>query len=150
MFIIITLTSILGLTILAWSVKRFFPFPICPICVGVSLTWLWMLIGQWIDKLSMVDYQLPMAMLMGGTVVGGMSKLEKLIEPKFVLVWKTVFVTSGFLAMYSLVTGHWLILTVGIIVAGFATLASKLEKIEKHKKESEEIKGLKDKMKNCC
>lgn len=147
MLIIITLTSIFGLTVLVWAVKRFSPFPICPICVGVAGTWVWLLAAHfWGYRIDLV---VP-AILMGGTVVGVMSKLEKLIEPNFVLVWKTVFVISGFLAVNSLITGRWPMVATGIILAVIITLAGKMQKIELVKPETEPVRELKNKMKNCC
>lgn len=147
MLIIIALTSILTLAILAWLVKHILPFPVCPICVGVAGTWLWLLVAHfWGYQFDLV---VP-AILMGGTVVGAMSKLEKLIESKFVLVWKTVFVISGFLAANSLITDNWLLAATGIILAIITTLSCKMQKIELTKPGTEQIEELKDKIKNCC
>jgi len=43
MFIVITTISIVAITGLVWGAKKILPFPVCPICAGVSGTWLWML-----------------------------------------------------------------------------------------------------------
>jgi hypothetical protein len=147
MLIVITLTSILSLTILVWLAKRILPFQVCPICAGVSGTWVWLMAAHFWGY--QIDLTIP-ALLMGGTVVGAMSKLEKFVAPKFVLVWKTIFVMSGFLAADSLITGHWLIFTVGIIVAVIITLAFKWRGITGNKLGSERIAELKKKMKSCC
>lgn len=137
MLITVALTSVIGLTILAWSAKRVLPFPICPICTGVSGTWLWLIAAHFLGY--QIDLTVP-AILMGGSVVGAMSKLERFVEPKFVLVWKTVFVIAGFLAADSLVTGQWLVLAGGIIFALVATLVFQMSKINTGKPE----------LKNCC
>jgi len=150
MIIAITIASIVVITISAWIIRKIIKRNICPICVGVSLTWLWTLIGQWSGELSAADYQLPTAILMGGTVVGAMAKLERFIEPNFVLVWKTVFAVSGFLAVFCLVTNNWPVLIVGIIGTVVATLAGKKRKAEEIKPMTEKIEGLKNKMENCC
>jgi len=139
MIITITIVSTIIITVIAWMVKKTIKRNLCPICVGVSLTWLWLLIGQWSGQLRAADYQLPTAILMGGTVVGLMSKLEKFITPRLILVWKTAFVISGFLTMYSLLTGGWLIFTTGIILALVVTLVS-----------LPRSKEIEEKMKNCC
>ena len=147
MLIIVTLTSIVVLTVLVWRVNRFLPVLVCPICAGVAGTWAWLMVAYF------GGYQIELiipAMLMGGTVVGVMSKLERLIELKFVLAWKMAFVVSGFLAMNSLITGQWLVLMIGIILAIMATLIFRLGKIEVNKAEPEKAEELKEKMKNCC
>ncbi len=149
MLLIITATSIIVITILIWVVNRtlLLPFSICPICAGVAGTWVG-LIGA-----HFLGYQIELiisAMLMGGTVVGVMSKLERLIEPRFVLVWKTVFVVSGFLTANSLITGNWPILVGGIILVLIITLTFKTKKVKLNKQESKQTEELKQKMKNCC
>lgn len=147
MLIILTLISIVVLTVVAWVVRKMIKLNLCPVCVGVAGTWLWLVIAYF------GGYQIELiipAMLMGGSVVGVMSKLERLIELKFVLVWKTIFVVSGFLAMNSLITSQWLVLTMGIIIAIIATLIFRTGKIEVNKAGSEKFQELKEKMKNCC
>ena len=50
---------------------------ICPVCAGVLLTWLWMLLGMGYGFLSVEKYQIITAILMGGSVVGITNKLEE-------------------------------------------------------------------------
>ncbi|KKQ34233.1 MAG: hypothetical protein US50_C0056G0001 [Candidatus Nomurabacteria bacterium GW2011_GWB1_37_5] len=143
----ITIISIAVLTLLVWSFRRITELKICPICAGVALTWLWLLAGMLAGKLSVISYQLPIAILMGGTVVGAMSKLEQFIRPNLVLVWKTFFVLFGFYAVWSLLSSNWLMFSVVIILGTTSTLT--LIKREK-KLGSEQVKELKEKMSNCC
>ena len=143
----ITIISIAVLTLLVWSFRRITELKICPICAGVALTWLWLLAGMLAGKLSVISYQLPIAILMGGTVVGAMSKLEQFIRPNLVLVWKTFFVLFGFYAVWSLLSSNWLMFSVVIILGTTSTLT--LTKREK-KLGSEQVKELKEKMSNCC
>ena len=70
--------SILVLTILVWAVNKKLPFQICPICAGVSLTWMWMLLGIWLGRLSVPDYELLTAVLMGASIGGMVTELKKL------------------------------------------------------------------------
>ena len=144
---IIALISILGLTILLKFAKPFLPFSVCPLCAGVSLTWLWLITAYFLGY--QIELTIP-AMLMGGSVVGIMFKLESVIKTKFVLRWKTIFVMSGFLAMNSLITGQWIIFASGIIMALVITLAFKLPKIKPEKPETEQSVEIKNKLKNCC
>lgn len=147
---IIALLSILVLAGFVWLLNKKLPIQICPICAGVSLTWLCMFLGMFLGKLSIVDYQMPTAILAGGTVVGLMSKLEEFIKGKFILIWKTIFVVSGFMAVYGLVTREWKMLLVGVILDIAVTFIFKTYGIKKENSNPERLKELKEKMKNCC
>ncbi|HEY4524341.1 MAG TPA: hypothetical protein VJL36_01090 [Candidatus Paceibacterota bacterium] len=142
--------SILIITATVWLATKKSAFKICPICAGVSLTWMWLLVGLWSGKLAPIDYQLPTAVLMGGTVVGLMAKLESKIKPKLAMLWKTIFIVSGFSAAASLLAGDWLVGAAGIILAMVATLALKTTPAEMEKQTSTATKELEEKMKNCC
>ncbi|OGI57484.1 hypothetical protein A3B85_00600 [Candidatus Nomurabacteria bacterium RIFCSPHIGHO2_02_FULL_37_13] len=147
---IIALLSVLILTGIVWILNKKLPVKICSICAGVSLTWFWMFLGMLLGKLLVADYQVPTAILAGGTMVGLMSKLEESIKVKFVLIWKTIFVLSGFAAVYGLITNQWTILIIGIIVDIIATTVFKTHKTEKENSDFKRLKELKEKMKNCC
>ncbi|MEK7552908.1 MAG: hypothetical protein AAB505_02265 [Patescibacteria group bacterium] len=147
MSIVITLTSIVVITVLAWLAGRISSFSFCPICTGVAGTWAWLIVTHlWGYQ---VDLIIP-AMLMGGTVVGVMSKLERFIEPRFVLVWKTAFIVSGFLAVNSLITGRWPMVLLGVVLSLVFTFYFKIRPIKPGEQTSEKIEELKKKMKNCC
>lgn len=144
---IITIISILIITTIIWFVSKKLPFNICPVCTGVLLTWTGLLIVISLGQLSISDYQLPTAILAGGTVVGIMSKLEKYIKIKFILLWKTTFVILGFFVVYSLVSSDWIISIVGIILIIIVTVMLKKTKMKEPSKKLEEIQ---EKLKNCC
>ena len=144
---ITAILSILIITLVVWLVNKKLPIQVCPVCAGVFLTWLWMFIGMSLGKLLIANYQLPVSVLMGGTVVGLMSKLEQFINLKFVLIWKMIFVVSGFTAVYSLITDQWGIFAIGVIVDIVVTLIFKTYGAEK---ENLNLKKLKEKIKNCC
>lgn len=149
MAIFITITSILAITALVWTFNKISPFYICPICAGVSGTWLWMLIGVLTNNLQLTTYSLVIAILMGGSVVGIMYQLEKK-RGELPLIWKTIFVVSGFLIVYALVSG-WL--AVGFFTvaffAAFSILVLQKNGIQRPEKKSQ-VKELEEKMKNCC
>ena len=152
---ITAILSIVIITIVIWLAQKIFPFEICPICAGVSLTWLWLLVGMRLNLLLIVDYQLITAILMGGTAVGLMSKLEKVIKPKFLLFWKTFFVVLCFIAVYSLISADWILFSVSTVLAVTSTFVFKtkntsLEQQELNDGESTHIKQIDEQMKNCC
>ena len=74
---IIAIISIFVFTSAVWVLNKIIPVKICPICAGVSLTWLWMLFGMGYGFLSVEKYQIVIAILMGGSVVGITNKLEE-------------------------------------------------------------------------
>jgi len=147
---IIAILSILILTGIVFILNKKLPVQICPICAGVSLTWLWMFFGMFLGKLLVADYQVPAAILAGGTVVGLMSKLEGSIKRKFILIWKIIFVVSGFTAVYSLVNGRWGMLVIGVITDIAITFVFKTYGEEKKELDSKNLTKLKKKMENCC
>ena len=147
---ITAIISILIITSIVWLVKNKLKFEICPICIGVTLTWLWILIAMNLGKLSIIDYQLPTAFLMGGTVVGLMSKLEQFIKIKFILFWKTLFVALGFMAAYNLLFGSWMIFVIGIVLAVTITLVLKTHITLEENQKTKQAKELEEKMKKCC
>ncbi|MEK7628981.1 MAG: hypothetical protein AAB394_00460 [Patescibacteria group bacterium] len=150
---IITIISILLITPVIWLVSKKLKFKICPICAGVSLTWFWLLVGIKLNLLSSADYQLPTAILMGGTVVGLMFKLEQFIKIKFVLIWKTLFVALGFMVVHSLMFANWMIFLVSAILVVLLTFILKVSKTTLENQKLHEVsssKELEEKMKNCC
>src|SRR3989344_7349181 len=102
MLITITAISILAVSGLVWLANRVLPFTICPICAGVFLTWVGLIIAYTIGY--QIDLIIP-ALLMGGSVVGVVYQLEK----KFrdlpvgrVLLWKILFIPTGFVVAYGI------------------------------------------------
>jgi hypothetical protein len=86
---IIAIISILIIVFAVWLINKKLPIKICPICAGVSLTWLWMLLGMGYGMLSIEKYQLVTAILMGGSVVGITNKLEekyKILKGRRILI----------------------------------------------------------------
>ena|SRR3989344_5131396 len=146
----IAIFLIIILTTAIWILNKVLSRKICSICAGVSLTWLFMLLGIYFGKLSAIDYQQPVAILAGGTVVGLMSKLETLIKVNWMLFWKTVFVLSGFTAVYGLIAFDWKAFSVGAIFTILFTLMFKTGKVDEQSQKSAKLKELEEKMKNCC
>jgi len=103
---IIAVASILLITLGVWLVNRILPFQVCPICAGVSGTWFWM-IGARILGYN-IDMLVP-AVLMGGSVVGLAYQLETKLPPhRSPLLWKSLFIPAGFLAVFYLLLFQWL------------------------------------------
>lgn len=151
MSIIIATISILVITGFVWSMKRLLRLRVCPICAGVSLTWLWMLAGVLTNQLPITNYQLPIAILMGGSVVGIAYQLEKRLPMgRSALFWKTLFIPAGFVAVYSLLAFSWIIFGAMVVILIFLALIF-LRRISLHpQEENSKIKELEKKMEKCC
>ena len=145
--ILITIVSILAITGLAWLATKVLPFPVCPICVGVAGTWIWML-GA---RLAGFAFDASMlAILLGGSVVGIAYQLEKhLPRGRAPLLWKTLFLPSGFVAAYGVAVPHWSLLAIAsvallILTAVFFTPRRHSES------SSAAVEKLERDMKECC
>lgn len=75
---ITAILSILVLALLVWVFNKIFTLKVCPICAGVTLTWLWMLFGMWFGFLSVSGYEFITAILMGASIGGIVTELKKL------------------------------------------------------------------------
>lgn len=145
--IIIAAISILILSLLVWIANRFLPFRICPICAGVSGTWIWLIVSYF--QGYQVDLTIP-ALLMGGSVVGLSYQLEKIApHGKSVLLWKILFIPAGFTAAYGILVKEWLLFAVAIIFL-LAISFSFLPSDHKPDSDKETIVKLKQKMEECC
>ncbi len=153
MFIIITTISIAAITGLVWGVRKILPwpgrpFPVCPICAGVSGTWLWMLV------LKLLGYPIDvviLAMLLGGSVVGIAYQIDKrLPNNNLSLLWKVLFIPLGFVAAYSLVYSWWLTFGVMIFILVILALIFLKSSGDKSGPSSKRVSELEEKMKQCC
>lgn len=111
MEILITLVSILTLTGAVWLFNRVFKTLICPICAGVSLTWLWLLVAMWLGVIPYSQFVIPAALLMGGSVVGIAYQSAPHRPPSLTkFTWLTWLVLAGFGLAYGLLTLSWMII----------------------------------------
>jgi len=62
MEILIFILSVLAITVLVWLANKILPFKICPICVGVSGTWVWILAGISSGLLNVENWRMIVAM----------------------------------------------------------------------------------------
>ena len=155
MEMLIALISILAITGAISRLNRFLQFKICPICLGVSGTWLGLSAMVLSGQLPMTDYQLLIAILMGGSVVGIAYQGEK----RFIWAQESIFrfkvpaTVIGFtLAYLALQNLSWIIF--GIEVAVLTALAYlffiKLERGSESPEELRRVAELEKKMEKCC
>jgi len=139
--------SILAISAVAWAAKKLLRVPVCPICLGVGGTWLWMLVGRSLGHA--VDATM-LSILLGGSVAGIAYQLEKRLPPeRSSLLWKTLFVPAGFVAAYALVQLQWTLLAVTGALLALLT-AFFLAPRAASREQSETVEELKKKMRECC
>lgn len=167
MIVFIALASIYLITLAAWTFKKFTKWSICPICVGVCSTWIWLLIAKFIGT-SAFGYEIPdiiPAVLMGGSIVGIAYQIEKkipvessrLTSPHSTpspasffhnpIAWKILFIPAGFAAVYSVYFEWWKLL-VALILVAIPLIFYFLSGEKKQTRGS--AQELKNKMENCC
>lgn len=143
--------SILVLTALGRAVNRVLPFAVCSICAGVSLTWLWVLVGSYTGLLEARNWQLLAVLGMGGSVVGIAYQAEKYLAPgRSVLAWKTFFIPAGFTLVYGLLNEQWLVAllsSVAVLAVVFAFLRFRRRQ---NPASGRRVAELEKKMEDCC
>lgn len=114
---------------------------ICRLCAGVSLLWLSLSAGVAFGFLPISDFQLPIAVLMGGTVVG-------IAYQRNSLRWKTTVVIIGMPLAYLLLVN----LSTTIVIIEFVILVAFAFVLfgRKTPADSERVRDLEEKMKSCC
>jgi len=146
MIITITAVSIIVIAGVVWLINRVLPFTICPICAGVFLTWVWLIVAH------IFGYQINLvvpSLLMGGSVVGIAYQLEKKfrnLSAGKILLWKMLFIPAGFVAAYGILEQ---LPAVFLIAAVFLLLVSLLL-VGNANARNETATGLEKKMEDCC
>lgn len=151
MFLSVILITII--TTLFALLNRVWKWRVCPICAGVSGSWLTLTAGIVFGDWS-VDYRLPIAMMMGGTVVGIAFQGEARFDwaKKGIYMWKAPVVVIGMPVAYWLFKNMSLmalaaeILFLSVIAYFFFIKSS----IGKKHNDTRNITELEEKMKKCC
>lgn len=156
--------SILVITFAVRLFNKFSPLKICSICAGVAGTWLWMLIGMLTGQLPVASYQLPAAILIGGSVVGIAYQVEKFLPGlagwRTPLLWKALFIPGGFIAASFLLSFKWLefLIVSGILLVIMSLFLQSLKKPEESSRnevdlgenKEKRIEMLEEEMEECC
>jgi hypothetical protein len=139
--------SMLALTALAWLAGKHSRLRVCPICVGVSGTWLWLLAAR-LNGFE-VDTAL-LAMFLGASVVGGAHSIEKrLPQQRSTLLWKSAVLPTGFAGAYGLVQELWILAAAAAAALALLT-AFFLRPWHEAAGDPEMVTRLEERMKKCC
>ncbi|MDH4174436.1 MAG: hypothetical protein OEW90_07755 [Betaproteobacteria bacterium] len=145
--LLIVIASMLMLGLLAWLAGKFLRLPVCPVCVGVAGTWLWMIaarLGGYAVDTALVG------ILLGASVVGFAQAIETRLPPRrSPLVWKALALPVGIVAAAGLAGEHW-----GLAGAAGAALAlltaGVLWRRDAKTTDSAVVSELEERMKKCC
>ncbi len=127
---------------------------ICPICVVVSLVWLILSAGVAWGYLSGVGLVAPIALLMGGSVVGIAYLGEKRLvwAGKRPIVWKVLIIGLGLILAYLAVTNLTkvtvLIELVVLLIMAFFLFVKRSS--ENDSAGNEAVRKIEEQMKSCC
>ena len=145
--ILTTTVSIFAIAGLAWAAKKLLRVPVCPICLGVGGTWLWMVIAR---SLGYAVDATMLSILLGGSVAGIAYLVEKRLPlGRSPMLWKTLFIPAGFVAAYGLAASQWILFAV-MGVALVLLTAFFLVPPATSGEPSETVEALKKKMQQCC
>ena len=154
MILVITIISIFVLAGFVRLLNLISSVQICPVCAGVSGTWIWILVGMYFGMLDVGSWQLVVAIAMGGSVVGIAYQIEKKLSAVSggwhrPFLRKMLFIPAGFVLVYSVLM-QWR----GVVLVSFAflLLISFIFLFSKRKAgiDNKVVKELEEKMKNCC
>ena len=152
MEIFIATASILTITGAIWAFNNILRLGICPVCAGVSGTWLWILAGMYFGLLGSGAWLLVAAIAMGGSVVGIAYQAErKLVGGKLVL-YKILFIPMGFVAVYHLLMGRLAVFFAALMALAFVAFLFLRVFAQRAQGNgaSKTTEDLEEKMKNCC
>ncbi len=145
--ILVTLASVLAIAGVMWAARQLLGLPVCPICLGVGGTWLWMLVAR---ELGYPVDATMLAVLLGASVAGTAYLIEKRLPAgRSALLWKTLFIPSGAVAAYALVAQLWPVAGIAsmilVVLTAFFLVAPAGSQAP-----SRNVEELAAKMKNCC
>lgn len=157
MFLPISL--IVVITGLVWALNKLLPFKLCPVCAGVSGTWIILtalMLGNVIpDSLFII----PVSILIGGTVVGIAYQGEKslLWVKHYPVAWKLAVMVVGFSLVYGAVQymswttfGIELVALAGVVYLFFIRRGVSGAIHTAHPGDAQDVKKIEKGLEQCC
>ena len=126
---------------------------ICPICVAVSSLWFGLSAGIASGYLTTETFIIPIALLMGGTVVGIMDQGEKrcIWAANHPMTWRTLTVSLGMPIAYLFIThiNKTVVFIEFILLLNLAYLFF-IKKSQSIKRPDSKVSGIEKQMEQCC
>jgi hypothetical protein len=148
MSLLVAIASMFILGLLAWLAGKVSSrVPICPVCIGVAGTWLWMVAARFGGYA--VDTTL-LGILMGASVVGFAQAIEtRLPTGRSPLVWKALALPVGIVAAAGMAGEHWALAAAAGAALGFLA-ALFLRRRRADGGDAAAVAQLEERMKKCC
>lgn len=153
--IIFSLTLALIVAVAVFLVNKVLPFRVCPVCAGVSMSWFLISFAVWLGWLLFSQYQLVIAILMGGTAIGIANQAEKKF-PNFadnIFLFKIPIIFGGFLLAYwsvaRITLGSLLGEAIVLIIIAYIFFVRK-NKVINLGANKKTVEKLKEDMEKCC
>lgn len=154
----VIIVLILLITVFVYFINRLLPFKVCPICAGVSGTWLLIVLGITAGLLPLEEFRSLVLLLMGATVAGiayqGENKFK--FSQKSIWHWKVPVIAGGLLVFWwlSLFVNWWTFVLELILVSVSAYLFFIRPEQNKFKSREDKISPAKEeiekKLDECC
>ncbi len=144
---IVAIGSVLALTLAGWLARSYARAPVCPICVGVSGTWAWMLLAR---LAGFAVEPAVLALLFGASTFAGAHWIEKRLPPgRSPMLWKACAIPAGLAASYGVATERWIAAGIGLAALGLL-LALFLRPGPARGGDAAVVAQLEERMKRCC
>ncbi len=152
MSLVVTVALFLLMFGLAGRAKKLIKMNFCPLCVGESSSWLVLTFLVLSGVLVKEDYLLPLAMIMGGSVVGIVYRLDESRMIRSVGWPKALITGGGFVLVYlALIYLSWPVLIVEtLFMAILAYYLFYRKPGESEGTSNKNIEALEKRMKSCC
>lgn len=150
--LLISSALIIFFTLLAFLFNKVTRWQICPICAGVSLTWLTLTTLMLSGLLASSFYFLVTGMLMGGTVVGIAFQGEKRFKwARNIFYWKMPITVIGFIIAYLLLVNmSWTTVIIELIILGTLIYFLFLQPSGGKSSLGRNVSELEKKLEDCC
>ncbi|MBI2634023.1 MAG: hypothetical protein HYW80_01795 [Parcubacteria group bacterium] len=127
------------------AVNRLVSKKFCPICAGVSLTWLWLAAALF---LGLHNDRILLAILMGGSVIGIMYMLKR-------TPWAHLYAVFGFSSVYFLLEESWFWFGMTLLPAIFLGLWQRQKPMaigvsSGNAEINEKVEEIEKKLEECC
>lgn len=155
MEILILVVGILTFTGIGFVVKILTHRAVCPICMGVSGTWLSLSIAVVATYLPLATWEMPIALLMGGSIVGiayqGVQRIAWAAARP--VLWKTLVLVPGFaLAHAALRNLSLVVIVIEMIILSIIMYAyfwrTRARQYAEYR--GGRLAAIKKQLKNCC
>ncbi len=153
MGMLIVVFLIILITAAVYFMNRLSSFKLCPVCAGVSGTWLLLVLGIIIGLLPYDQFRPLILLLMGATAVGIAYQGEKKFKfaQKGVWRWKAPAIIAGLVVFWSLsLLVNWYTFILELVLISVLAYVFFIRRDRRRQKNNQKADELKKKLEECC